>query len=271
MPACAVHLISLSSPCTLAQFITALKSHKDIKPLTIARVVRWIILPSSISTSELLAQNIHWDLLLILPDTNPLPFSLGSKIAHQFTLQAGIPSRLLSSFAEKNERLLHPTAPLPELIGSLNKRLFSSSSQDLSLSSSLHKWVATFGQAEGSGAVSMLNFLAFKPGKKEEYLKYGAEFAKSIGSKRGGDAKLVGTVIRERSGGNEDRESKSEDAWDEMALAHYPSIHHFADMLASEDYQAVNQKFRVPSLKDTCILCTTELGIENLGEEKAKL
>jgi hypothetical protein len=56
-----------------------------------------------------------------------------------------------------------------------------------------------------------------------------------------------------------------------MALAHYPSIHHFADMLASEDYQAVNQKFRVPSLKDTCILCTTELGIENIGKGKVKL
>jgi hypothetical protein len=113
----------------------------------------------------------------------------------------------------------------------------------------------------------MLNLLAFHPGKKETYLKYGAEFSKSIGSKRGGDAKLVGTVIHERAGGNDDREEKGNEGWDEIALAHYPSIHHFADMLASEDYQAVNQKFRVPSLRDTCILCTTELGLE----EKAKL
>jgi hypothetical protein len=117
----------------------------------------------------------------------------------------------------------------------------------------------------------MLNLLAFNPGKKETYLKYGAEFAKSIGSRRGGDAKLVGTVIRERAGGNEDREGKGEDAWDEIALAHYPSIYHFADMLASEDYQAVNQKFRVPTLRDTCILCTTELGLDEKMDEKAKL
>jgi len=43
----------------------------------------------------------------------------------------------------------------------------------------------------------MLNLLAFRKGKKEDYLKYGAEFAKSIGSKRGGDAKLVGNIIGE--------------------------------------------------------------------------
>lgn len=50
----------------------------------------------------------------------------------------------------------------------------------------------------------------------------------------------------------------------QVALAHYPSLDHFADMLASEDYQDVNKKYRVPSLKDTCILCTSELGIEKL-------
>lgn len=50
----------------------------------------------------------------------------------------------------------------------------------------------------------------------------------------------------------------------QVALAHYPSLDHFADMLAGEDYQHVNKKHRVPSLKDTCILCTSELAIEKL-------
>lgn len=48
------------------------------------------------------------------------------------------------------------------------------------------------------------------------------------------------------------------------------AIHHFADMLASEDYQKVNHEFRLPALKDTCILCTTELDPE-LSIDKAKL
>lgn len=109
----------------------------------------------------------------------------------------------------------------------------------------------------------MLNLLAFRPGKKEEYLKYGAEFSKSIGSKRGGDAKIVGSVIH-------DREEEGE-GWDEIALAHYPSILHFADMLGSEDYQEVNRKFRVPSLRDTCILCTSEVGLDDDDREMANL
>jgi hypothetical protein len=104
----------------------------------------------------------------------------------------------------------------------------------------------------------MLNLLAFQPGKKEGYLKYGAEFSKSIGSRRGGNAKIVGSVVHDVGG--EDGE-----AWDEVALAHYPSLLHFADMLASQDYQAVNQKYRVPSLKDTFILCTSEIGIDDFG------
>jgi hypothetical protein len=109
----------------------------------------------------------------------------------------------------------------------------------------------------------MLNLLAFKPGKKADYLHYGAEFARSIGSRRGGDAKIVGSVIH-------DGKNADGDVWDEVALAHYPSILHFADMLASADYQAVNQKYRVPSLKDTFILCTSEIGLDGF-ESGSKL
>jgi hypothetical protein len=117
----------------------------------------------------------------------------------------------------------------------------------------------------------MLNLLAFKEGRKEDYLKYGAEFAKSIGSRRGGDAKIVGSVIHGKGDHKEERDDG--EGWDEVALAHYPSIQHFADMLASEDYQAVNQKYRVPSLKDTFILCTSEigLGIDGVGRDGPKL
>lgn len=87
----------------------------------------------------------------------------------------------------------------------------------------------------------MLNFLAFKPGKEahESYQKYGQGFAKSAGAKRGGTAKIVGKVIDEGA------------KWDEIALAHYPSIQHFTEMLASEDYQEINHRYRLPALEDT--------------------
>jgi uncharacterized protein (DUF1330 family) len=106
----------------------------------------------------------------------------------------------------------------------------------------------------------MLNLLSFKPGMKESYLKYGAAFAKDVGAKRGGNAKLVGTVV-EVDG---EKKTEGDGGWDEVALAHYPSILHFADMVASEDYQRVNEEHRVGALRDTFILFTSEIAVEEV-------
>lgn len=121
----------------------------------------------------------------------------------------------------------------------------------------------------------MLNLLSFKLDQKQEYLKYGKAFAETIGAKRGGVAKLVGNIVVS-SGAGAEKGKEVEGQWHEFALAHYPSLLHFADMLASEDYQSVNEKYRVPSLWDTCILCTSELEVEkilgsNEGNVGAKL
>lgn len=47
--------------------------------------------------------------------------------------------------------------------------------------------------------------------------------------------------------------------WDEVVLAQYASLGHFADMLSDEKYQDVNRRLRLPALRDTCILMTTEV------------
>ncbi|TVY23146.1 hypothetical protein LHYA1_G007887 [Lachnellula hyalina] len=209
MPICTIHLLSLTPNIPLSQFLTTIHTKTSLKPLTIARVIRWIILPTSISISELLAQNIQ---------------------------------------------LLHPApSDIPPLTGFLTTPLLTPTSQDLTLSGPLRSWITS--SSAPTGAVSMLNLLSFLPGKKDQYLKYGAEFAASIGSRRGGTAKIVGSVIGEG-------ELKE---WDEIALAHYPSLAHFADMLTGEDYQEVNRKYRVGSLRDTCILCTSELELDAGG------
>jgi hypothetical protein len=207
-----------------------------------------------------LAQNIHWDLLIILPSINLLPSELQKLVQYQWTVTAGVPSRLLQDFAGKNRKLLHPDAgTVPKLTGSLDDLKVADSAQDLELSPELQSWISSFSVgsgSEGKGAVSMLNLLSFKPDMKESYLKYGQAFSSSIGIKRGGIAKIVGTVV--------DVDGNKKSGWDEIALAHYPSIHHFADMLGSTDYQEVNKKNRVPALRDTFILCTSELGIEDM-------
>ncbi|CZS96883.1 uncharacterized protein RAG0_06046 [Rhynchosporium agropyri] len=285
MPICTIHLLSLSVP--LSTFLQTLSS-TSLKPLTISRVIRWIILPSHLSTIPLLAQNIHWEILLILPSlSSPLPSSLQHEVTHHWSLEAGIPSRLLENYASKNARLLHPekgdVKPLKGALDSLKERRkkegqMPKSSQDLELSPELLSWIENFtssGTREAEGAVSMLNLLAFEPGRKAEYLKYGAAFAASAGSSRGGNAKIVGSVIKSDTGGNQDEgEDVKGEGWDEIALAHYPSLWHFADMLASEEYQDVNKRYRVGSLRDTCILCTSEVGIEEMvgmGVTSAKL
>jgi len=196
-----------------------------------------------------------------------MPADLKAMTNAHWSLAAGIPSRLTNGFAERNESFLRPNPKdVPPLTGSLDKPRIASSSQGLEMSEELRSWAESFSHHDGRGAVSMLNLLAFKPGLRDEYLKYGKAFGETIGARRGGNAKLVGNVIS-------DSDKSSTQGWDEIAVAHYPSIMHFADMLASEDYQEVNHRNRIPSLEDTCILCTSELALDDpgIGQRAAKL
>jgi hypothetical protein len=138
------------------------------------------------------------------------------------------------------------------ILNESDARKTTESSQSLELSDELNKWIETFVNSdakEGKGAVSMF---------------------KTIGSRHGGNAKIVGnathvngTPIAKSSG----EVGGGKDDWDEIALAHYPSILHFRDMLASEDYQEVNKRHRVPSLRDTCILMTSEIVVGEVMRE----
>ncbi|KAH7074477.1 hypothetical protein BKA63DRAFT_595968 [Paraphoma chrysanthemicola] len=288
MPLCTLHLLALhtTTPNPLHTFLSTLKS-STLTPLVISRVIRWIILPTQLSTEHLLARNTRWDLLLILPSTDPLPPQLEKLVQHHWSITAGVPSRLLTDFAAKNTRLLHPE---PSSVPAIQQRAPSAtgskvplqqSSQALELSTGLESWIREFtqnGEKEAAGAVSMFNLLAFKDGMKAEYLKYGKAFAERVGSRHGGDAKIVGNVVAaspaaaQSSSSNGVSGDASGDGWDEIALAHYPSILHFRDMLLSEEYQDVNKRHRVGSLRDTAILMTSEVGIaEMTGGGGAKL
>jgi uncharacterized protein (DUF1330 family) len=288
MPLCTLHLLALYSATSdpVSTFLSTLKS-TNVSPLVVSRVIRWIILPSRLSTEHLLARNIHWDLLLILPGTDALPPNLDDLVQHHWSVTAGVPSRLTQEFASKNSKLLHPDPNTVPVLREGTDQKTTQSSQSLELSDELNKWIQSFvdsGTKEAKGAVSMFNLLAFKPGMKQEYLKYGTAFAQSIGSRHGGTAKIVGNVthvnskpISKTSGSSIGRDGETgggDDDWDEIALAHYPSILHFRNMLASKDYQEVNKRHRVPSLKDTCILMTSEIALEEMltnDKGKAKL
>jgi hypothetical protein len=275
MPLCTIHLLALHprTPNPLSTFLSTLKS-SPISPLVVSRVIRWIILPTHLST-EHLAQNISWDIFLILPNTDALPQNLEKLVQHHWRITAGVPSRLIQDFDAKNGKLLHPEpGAVPKLSEGTEAAKTTESSQNLELSAGLEAWIQDLiesGGKEAKGAVSMFNLLAFKSNMKTEYLKYGAAFAESIGSRHGGNAKVVGNVVKPSSTAHSG--DASGDGWDEIALAHYPSILHFREMLMSGDYQEVNHRYRVGSLRDTAILMTSEVGVEEMmrGGGGAKL
>ncbi|EXJ96204.1 hypothetical protein A1O1_01330 [Capronia coronata CBS 617.96] len=290
MPLATIHLISLTQETSLISFLQTLKATTTLHPLVISKVIRWIITPTKIDTGELLNTSQPWDLLVILlADTTAHPETeiktktstptstktktpllqnpLRSQISQHWSTTAGIPSRLTRDFAiSTNPQLLHPDpSSVPALTGALDNPRIGKSAQTLELSAELARWIESFAETRaGRNPLSMLNLLAFKAGMKESYLKYGKAFGESIGRRRGGVAKLVGNVVIDQRDQQAEEDAKSGSSWHEFALASYPSILHFADMLASEDYQAVNLKYRVPALEDTCILCTSEIEIEDL-------
>lgn len=271
MPICSLHLISLSPSTSLQQFVTSVRQQPK-QPLVISKVIRWIITPTRISADTLLhpshdpsstAQKPAWDILLIYEGANELPSELTKSARAEWRVRAGVPSALVRGFVEKNETLLRPNGKgVPPLdTRATNDPKIASSAQGLELNPELRKWANDFASSGlGKRAVSMLNLLAFKKGMKEEYLKYGKAFGERIGSRHGGNAKVVGTFVESSDGEKE---------WNEIALAHYPSIEHFVAMLGSKDYQDVNHKHRLPSLEDTFILCTSEVAL--LDEARAKL
>lgn len=245
---------------------------KELRPVIVAKVHRWVIIPSFLSL-ELLRSK--WDVVLLLEGPFGLASTVQELVEEDWKVEVGVPSRILKDFAQRNQALLYPTpGSVPPLTGALEKRHSPapSSAQDLELSDELLEWINKFKAAEGAGAVTMLNILAFKEGMKSEYLKYGQAFSESVGVKRGGNAKLVGNILSpshytSRTASVDGQEKQ----WDEFAMAHYPTISHFADMIASKDYQEVNHKHRLPSLKDTLIICATDLELPSVQERAAKL
>jgi len=142
----------------------------------------------------------------------------------------------------------------------------------LPLEPALAEWVNDFGAKErgGKGAVSMFNLLSYLPdGGKAKYFEYVGAF--SIKKFGGGAAKVYGPVesyglAGPPGGGGEKGLAMEEEEegrpWDDLAVVHYPSIWHFAEMLASEGYKEVEEKYKKGALRDTCILCVSELTFE---------
>jgi hypothetical protein len=144
MPACVLHLVSLSSSVPQSRFLSALSS-SSLKPLIIAKVIRWIITPSQLSVPALLHPKSPWDLFVVTEGPSPLPADLRSMLADYWSITAGVPSRLVNGFADRNASILHPPpSSIPPLTGSLEKPRVASSAQGLEFTEDLRQWIDSF-------------------------------------------------------------------------------------------------------------------------------
>jgi hypothetical protein len=251
MPAATLHLLTLTKSTTPQSFLHTLKQSPNIK-IIVASHPRHIVIHPTILDKNPLATT-PWDLLILLTTTNnntvPIPPSLRRDITAEYKLTTGIPSKLLSTYPTRNETL-NQSAPSIPLTGSLDKLLAEEtkeSSQNLEVSPQLLRFMTELDKSH-TGPVTMLNLLHFHhPDGKKSYYQYGQAFI-PVAGKRGGDAKLVGNVVAPPEGLEDSRGFRDrpvQEWWNEISIVHYPSIRHFCDMLAGEDYQEINEKYRL--------------------------
>ncbi|EED22252.1 conserved hypothetical protein [Talaromyces stipitatus ATCC 10500] len=282
MPALTLHLLAFKDHSDDAKaFVAKLRSYTSVKVVVASRPRYVVVRPTFLDIDPLLMQK--WDLVLLLQPTEQnhhqgesslIPSDLQDVILAEYRILAGIPSKLLSSFPERDAQLKKESPPA--LTGSLSKMRSQSkeSSQALEMSPDLLAFMDML-SAEHDKPVTMLNLLHFHyPDGKQNYFQYGQAFI-PVAGRRGGNAKIVGNVVKtpaqstflNDSRGSPDR--PEQDWWNEISIVHYPSIRHFCDMLVSEDYQAINERYRLKALRDTFLLCTTEFDVEE--DSRAKL
>ncbi|KAK2742617.1 hypothetical protein FQN55_007736 [Onygenales sp. PD_40] len=270
MPLLTLHLLTLHPTTTAKSFVHQLRQSPNTEVIVASRPRHVVVRSNILDQNPLLTTD--WDLLVLLrsPD-NAIPASLrASAVKREYSVHVGIPSKLLATFPARDAKLKREAAAAP-LTGALDAARAKRSSQSLELSPDLVEFMDELLKSH-RGPVTMLNLLHFHAGGKAEYYKYGQGFVKVAG-KRGGDAKLVGNVVKPAAGQSDSRgpsERPEGDWWNEISIVHYPSIRHFCDMLAGQDYQEINAKHRLGALRDTFLLCTTEFDVET-GPAGAKL
>jgi hypothetical protein len=253
MPGLTLHLVALAPSTTAESFLRQLRQSSAVKVILASRP-RHIVIPPTLIDSNLLTTT-KWDLLVLLQPASvtkeaaleSLPPNLQPLVQQEYRLAVGIPSKLLSNYDDRDKSLKRSASSIP-LTGSLANARQKSSSKNLELSPDLLAFMDALTRTH-DGPVTMLNLLHFHhPNGKKSYYQYGQAFI-PVAGKRGGNAKLVGNVIRPASTAQVDSRRSVDrpetDWWNEISLVHYPSIRHFCDMLAGEDYQAINEKYRL--------------------------
>ncbi|MCJ1442301.1 MAG: hypothetical protein MMC23_002794 [Stictis urceolatum] len=214
MPLIDLYLFTLSAP--IARFLSSLRSALSSNDIIAISKPRFLYIPSTSVDSDIL-NNTKWDLFLLVRQTAKVSADCTSLISKSYKLTVGVPGKSLAAYPEHNLELLRD-APNVKLTGALDKALATqskarSSGDNLELSDDLISFMKQMvADGQGSRPISMLNLLRFHDGGRDGYAKYGQGF-RGAGGRRGGDAKIVGTVVGKEG---------AEKSWDEIAFVHYP-------------------------------------------------
>jgi hypothetical protein len=175
-----VSIISLHEATPTSSFLGALQAG-GIEPITIARVIQWVINPTH--ADELL--NHNWDFMLILGPGSMLPTDITALCAKVFSIQLQEADDFPETYGNRNRAYLYPTLHPPPIVNLWKpKPLIATSNQHVELTPSL--LASARSDLCPKGAVSMLNFIAYPPTSeaKKSYAGYIEAFKAGVGSKR---------------------------------------------------------------------------------------
>jgi len=249
-----IHLLSLSTPLPI--FLISVAALQP-QPLTVAKVAAWVHPPEIVSVGSLVVGK-SWDVLLVLRGDGDVPEPLKASVKASWSITAKVSLQTIVKYREMNKTMLHPKPEnIPELHphaagGNTTPSKDQSEPLAFQVSPELDAWFRSFATTNGAGPVSMFNLLSYLD--KEKYMGYIKAFGESLTPHYGGSPKIIGEVVTSSGEGK---------VWDDVAIVQYPSVTHFADLLASEEYAAIDRKHKVGALKDTGILCIVELDLED--------
>lgn len=171
MPALTLHLISFKDPSLDPRvFVDKLRASRDVHVVVASRPRHIVVHPGALDGNPLATKK--WDLMLLLQGS-PIPAHLQSDISAEYRVLAGIPSKLLATYRERDAQLKQ-SAP-PPLTGSLEelRRSSKQTSQNLEVSPDLLAFMDSL-SVEHDKPVTMLNLLQFHhPDGKKNYFDYG--------------------------------------------------------------------------------------------------
>jgi uncharacterized protein (DUF1330 family) len=247
---CIIYLLSLKTP--LQDFTTILAAlPKNQQPFLTTKAVHWVFPPTTLSVNDLTTP--HWDVAIFFKAPFQLPPSLSNHAKASWSISFAAPSALLESLPTTQSEL---SASIPHRSNELDLLSDSdlqgsdavSSVDSAEITPALKGWIQNFSLQENNPQVIMFNLLTFKDAEK--YGKYRDAFVAGVGSRHGARPLLFGEVVSPKGQSN-----GGKSPWEMAAFIYYPSLLHFADMLASPDYREVSHKYRQGSLVDNPILC----------------